>query len=651
MKTQVQQMEGGLLYRNEQVREVLDDESRIVELSFSSEFPVTRSSFFGEAWVEVLGHDAREVDLSRLKNGAPVLFNHDSRSRGAHIGVVESATIKDGKGTAKIRLSSRPEIDSIFTDIKDGILRNVSVGYQITERTLVKQNQDGPDEFRVTGWTPMEISLVTVPADPDVGVNRSEENTMMYRVLDVGSDDGTDNGTEEINLDNREVDEMTPIEIEAENKRIAEVATLAAHTRTTGIMEAFANFPTAEANTLRDACIMDSAITVEIASRKLLDLLGADTESAGHDVHIEAVAGGDAKDKFRTGAELMIAERAGILPKDQAPDMQNEFRGFTMVELARHSLRINNVDVAGLDKMSMVGRAFNATDDFPLILGNTAHKSLMIGYNETEETFHLWTKKGNLSDFKVWSRNTLSAFESLTIVPEGGEYSHASFSEFGEQIQLATYGKMFAITRQAIINDDLNAFADVPRAMGRAAIRTVADLPYAVLTNNAAMSDAVALFHASHSNLDSGGGAVLSEAVFGAMRNAMILQTDPSTNAKIGVRPRFVLGPVDKEDSHKKLLRSATDISQANPEVINVIQGQATVISDHRLDTDSVTRYYTVADPSSIETIEVAYLDGNDQPVLEQQGGWNIDGVEFKVRIDAAAKAMDWRGMQMNNGV
>ena len=132
-----------------------DGDNAVLSLSFSSETPYTRSTWFDEPWVEILGHKDSEVDLSRLNAGAPVLANHEryggaAGSPLATIGVVEKAWIDDGIGRAEIRLSRRPELAGLVQDIRDGIVRNVSVGYQINERQLQHAREDAPDEYRVT---------------------------------------------------------------------------------------------------------------------------------------------------------------------------------------------------------------------------------------------------------------------------------------------------------------------------------------------------------------------------------------------------------------------------------------------------------------------------------------------------------------------
>jgi HK97 family phage major capsid protein/HK97 family phage prohead protease len=144
-----------------------DAESRVVEFSFSSEFPVER--WFGK---EILSHASGAADLSRMNAGANLLFNHDMDR---YIGVVQKAWIgEDKRGYCEVRFSKNPDADQIFQDVQDGVLRNVSFGYMIDELVLSKQGKDGQDsEYTATRWVPYEVSVVSVPADPTIGIGRS----------------------------------------------------------------------------------------------------------------------------------------------------------------------------------------------------------------------------------------------------------------------------------------------------------------------------------------------------------------------------------------------------------------------------------------------------------------------------------------------
>lgn len=139
-------------------------EDRTVELSVSSNVPYLR--WFG---YEELEHTEAAVNLSRFNDNANVLFNHN---RDDYIGVVEKAWLEDGKLYAQIRFDTHSLAEKIYQSVKAGIIRNVSIGYTIEEMVLAKTEND-IDTYRVTKWTPLETSLVTVPADATVGVGRT----------------------------------------------------------------------------------------------------------------------------------------------------------------------------------------------------------------------------------------------------------------------------------------------------------------------------------------------------------------------------------------------------------------------------------------------------------------------------------------------
>ena len=149
-------------------RAAVDDEARTVELAFSSEQPYER--WWG---VEILDHSPQSIRLGRLSSGGPLLMDHDARD---HVGVIESVRIDaDRVGRAVVRFGRSQRAEEIFQDVKDGIRRNVSVGYMIHKATLVETRED-QEIYRVTDWEPHEVSLVSVPADASVGVGRAMED-------------------------------------------------------------------------------------------------------------------------------------------------------------------------------------------------------------------------------------------------------------------------------------------------------------------------------------------------------------------------------------------------------------------------------------------------------------------------------------------
>ena len=402
----------------------------------------------------------------------------------------------------------------------------------------------------------------------------------------------------------------------------------------------------ADISGLEAALITNAKADADEARRQILAALARGAEPLGG--HYLATIEAEA-DKRAAGIRGALEARAGLAK----PDTKNPFRGYSMVEMARASLGHKGVKTEGLDKMGLIALALtHSSSDFPLLLANVAEKSMMRGYEEAEETFTTWTNRGTLPDFKQAKRVDIGAFASLPQVREGGEYTFGTIGERGETIVLAKYGRRLALTREAIINDDLDGFSRLARKLGRAAIRTVGDLVYAQLTSNPTMSDSVALFHASHGNLLTA--SAINTAAVDAMRTAMAVQKDVGqTSGALNLNLAYLIVPKALEGTAKVVRDAEFEVTSGaagtkNNTVPNSQRGTFEVITDARLDAASASNWYGCASAAMHDTVEVAYLDGIDTPTLEQQAGWSVDGVEWKVRMEAGVKALDWKTLAKN---
>lgn len=365
---------------------------------------------------------------------------------------------------------------------------------------------------------------------------------------------------------------------------------------------------------------------------------------------------GDARDRTRAGLTAALLSRVRLDGGEQ-----NEFTGMSLREMARVMLVAQGAQVPAGGVMALASASFSpsmagashTTSDFGNILANIANKAMLKGFDESVEIFEQFTSVGTMTDFKATKRVGLDAFPSLLKVREGAEFKYGTVGDYGETALLATYGRLFAITRQTIINDDLDAFSKIPMGMGRAARRTVGDLVFAVLSANAAMADGTALFHADHGNL-AASGAIPSEVTINAGITAMSTQADNSGNANLNITPKFLLSPPKHRSSVLQSLNSEyapDDTAKAGttkqPRAYNTVKDAADPLFDARITGDE---WYLLGDPSQYDTIEVGYLDGISTPFLDQQDGWSVDGTEFKVRIDATATALAHQAMYKNAG-
>lgn len=400
---------------------------------------------------------------------------------------------------------------------------------------------------------------------------------------------------------------------------------------------------------LQAECLANMDTTPAMAREQIKAKLGqpvSEQGPTGPAAHIHAGNGNLIGDSVRASllARCGHAEAEG----------DNRYGGYSLRELARASLDGRGIQTAGQSPLGYVGMAFTHTSsDFGKILLDVANKSVLQGWESAEETFDKWTRKGTLTDFKVSSRIGLSDIPSLRRVREGAEYKHVTLGETGATIQLATYGELFAITRQAIINDDLDMLTRIPALFGAAARGTIGDLVYAVLTGNVKMPDNKALFHADHKNLLSGSDAAMGIKALSAaktlMRSQKAVGADDKPGRALNIRPGYALVPIELEDTALQLINSTSvPGADANSGIANPIKGFVDVIGEPRLSDASPEAWYLAAKGG--DTIEVAYLDGMDTPWLEQQEGFTVDGVTTKVRIDAGVSALDYRGLVKSNG-
>lgn len=340
--------------------------------------------------------------------------------------------------------------------------------------------------------------------------------------------------------------------------------------------------------------------------------------------------------------------------RHQLGDDAREFRGLSLIELARTVLERHNVSTRGMSKLEVAGAAFSmragvgyhSTSDFPAILANVLNKSLRSAYESTPRTFARWARRATITDFKPVQRTQLGGAPDLTLVPESGEFTYGTIGESAEVYALATYGRIVGITRQVVINDDLDAFTRVPAAFGAAAADLESDIVYSILTGNPAMSDGIDLFDADHGNV--GDASVVNEGALAAAYRLMGRQTGLEGRL-IRVLPSFIIVPPGPRSVEARKQMTATTPSSAAD--VNPYAGRLEVIEEPRLIPDSgEDPWFLAADPSRIDTVEYAYLEGNEGLFTETRMGFEVDGMEVKARHDFAAKAIDWRGLFRNPG-
>jgi hypothetical protein len=370
-----------------------------------------------------------------------------------------------------------------------------------------------------------------------------------------------------------------------------------------------------------------------------------------------------------TGDDPLVHVRAGIEnallhrmhPRNastnqgfELTDEGRQYRGMTILDAGRRFLEARGVRTTSMSRMDLAGAllgfragGFHTTSDFANILADLPNKLLRQAYLEAPQTFGPIVRNMTLADFKKARLLQLGEAPALLAVGEHGEYIDGSIGDSKEEIQLATYGRKFSITRQALVNDDTDAFSRVPMAFGRQARNKESDLVWAEITNNAALSDSIVLFHASHANL-SGTSDAISVASIGAGRTAMRRQTGIDGTSLMNIDPKVLIVPAGKETIADQFVSQNLLASQSSN--INPFAGKLTVVAEPRLDANSATAWYLAGSTDQIDMIVLATLEGENGPRVDSRVGFDVDGIEIKISHDVAAKAVDFRGLYKNPG-
>jgi hypothetical protein len=606
-------------------------------------------------------------DMSRFDAGTvQVLDNHQVYGGvNAIIGIATRGSIENGEGSATLRLSTRPEMAGIVNDIKAGVIRSISFGYRVNKYEITRaiDRTDGVNVplYRAVSWQPNEISFVTVPADADASTRSAPQGGHPCEFITRAPAHSTihqepamqTNGTQTGASTNAPTDSArnaptTPATPPASNDATAQASQEAA-TRAADITELCArhNVGGLAANLIRTQSTMDQARTAILEERARLD-----SASGGQrNVRIETVS--DEHQTRLDGITEAVLNRVDA--RSKLTDNGRQYRGFSMLELGRDLLESSGVNTRGMDRLTLATRMLQhrsggmmTTSDFANLFANVANKRLRNAYEENPGTYQMWARRApNAPDFKNISVVQLSGAPDLLQTNEHGEFKYGSMSDGAESYKVLTFGRIVALSRQSIINDDLRGFDRLVGAFGGSAARLENRMVYAQLTANANMADGLALFEAgSHKNLGSGAGSALQFSALTAARAAMRVQKGMQ-GEELNLAPSYLIVPAALEQTAYQLT-SSNYVPAKQADVNEFRTGGRTSLEpiiEPVLDGISATNWYLASNSGQVDTVEYCYLDGAEGPVIETDVGFEVDGLSYKCRLDFASKAIDYRGL------
>lgn len=619
-----------------------DQAENTVEVVWTTGARVRRMDYWtGLPYEEELAVDPEAVDMGRFEAGAVQVLDGHRQYGGmrAIVGVVVKAWLTNGEGRALIKLSQRAEVADLVTDIRAGIIRNVSVGYSV-QRYSVTRAADRTDGVAVDlwvadKWQPAELSFVPVNADMEAGT-RSIDTVHQRSHARTPCEFAYINRQQEATMPGN----TSPNPVPANQAGAEQIRALV---KRHGLPDEFAGE------------LVARGLTMEDASLQILERMAANDRAAGGHLNVSRVAQGtgyvppdtrgvDMADRVEAMADELAARHVGR----RGDDKGNPYRHARVPDMAREILELRGINTASMSAAQIIERALHTTSDFPNLLQGTGQRVLRAAYQAAPAGVRMVARQTTARDFRAKQRLQLGEAPTLLQVNEHGEFKSGTMAEAKESYALSTFGRIFGISRQALVNDDLDAFGDMSVKLGRAAAefesKFLADL---LISNPTLANDSLAVFHATHGNLGTGAGSALSETSLSAARTAMRLMKGLDGSTPINAEPAYLIVPAALETTGQKLLAA---IQPAKSSDVNPFAQTLQLVVEPRLDATSAVAWYLAASSAVIDTIEYAYLEGEEGPQIFTREGFEIDGLEFKVREDFGGAILDFRGLYKANG-
>ncbi|WP_242344015.1 phage major capsid protein [Anaeromyxobacter terrae] len=598
--------------------------------SISSDVPISRRTWDGD-WTEILSHAKGAVDLARAP--LPLIEGHD-RSR-TNIGIVEGLRVDGGKLRGELVLGSSARAVELAQDIADGIVRSLSIGAEILE----EKRDEKAKRVTVTRWRPLEVSIVSTPADVTVGIGRSAARS-------THMDEQTTTTTPA--PDATRAAAPAP-EALAERERITEISALATRH---ALGDAFSRDLIARGVTLEQArgLILERLAARDEANPIASHLSAGELFGRGESRRSAITPGNDYAEDFRRATVDALLLRAGIRvekPHAAAGDVSASVYDIARTCLSRSGKSASRWFGGEARGPELLKRAAT-TSDFPAILEGALHATIRKGWEDEPSSHRAWVRVVPFADFREAKRPILSSAPDLDKLGEHAEYRHGYFSDEGTGYSISKFGKIVALSWESLLADNLGAFFRVQGALGAAARRLEADLTYGLFALNSgagpAMPDTKALFHADHANLTSSG--AFDAALLGAgrtlLRKQKSLAAVGSTGGYLSLVPKFLIVPAERETAAEVLLANASRRVTAEKATGEWIANLELVVEPRLANTAA----FLAADPAQIDTIELGLLEENVAgPHIETEQGFGTDESRWKIRHTAGVKALDHRGM------
>ncbi|HEY7334334.1 MAG TPA: prohead protease/major capsid protein fusion protein [Bryobacteraceae bacterium] len=593
-----------------------DAAKRTVQVVWSTGAPRQLHDFEGP-FTERLDMTPAAVNLSQLR-GAPVLNSHDRFDVRSILGAVENPSVDGERGIATLRFSERPEVAGIVKDIGDGIISRVSVGYSV-QRWDVAKDASGNRTKTAARWTPAEVSLTAIPADPGA------------RTRSAANDGEEDDLPDEEDDDDDEEDDMKTKSATVPDQ-IRSAATLL------GLTGDFV-----------EGLATREGVTIENARAELLAQLQRQTPRI--DARTSVTIARDEHEGFLARALNAVAHR--VAPgKVKLEESAAPWVGRRLADIGREFLRIAGAStLGGDDAIFQRWGALHTTSDFGNFLAELFNKQLLPRFLLAPSGLKEVTRRSTANDFRLKHVYRNSPMGQLMPLNQHGEFQRTTKADVKpESYAVQSFAAVFGISRQTLVNDDLGVFSDIGASLAQQSAEFENEQLAKLLVSNPAMSDGQPLFSAAHGNLASAPG-VIDETGLTNARFAMRLQVNQNGQA-LNIRPSVLLTSAASETVAQKAIAG---IYPTQTNYVNPFTDFVRLVIDPRLDLLGQPKgWYLFADTGYAPVLEDSYLTGYEGPRVFTrvgfQGGSDLDGTEVLCQLDYGAGVIGYQGGYYNPG-
>ena len=394
-----------------------------------------------------------------------------------------------------------------------------------------------------------------------------------------------------------------------------------------------------------DSLCKDATIGLEQARSLIFKEMEKRTNTVTMNQRVEVNDMGQ-KELRRKACVRALLHRSNPSKYELKQDGDQEFRTDSLIQTARNFLAQEGVsNTHTMTKAEVATRGLHHSSDFPLVLADLSNKSLQDSYASAPATFQPFVNERSVPDFKTINSMRLSDGGKLRPTNEHGEYERTTLEESKESYKVEKFGLVIGRTWELMMNDDLGAFTDIAAKLGKRAREKESEIFWGLITTPQVMEETgQPLFDATHNNIGTGG--PISIASMGEGRAKMRTHLDLDGELIGGLNGRFLVTPAALETVGNQFLGQIQPDQSGN---VNPFAGNLRQIVEPRLDAASATRWYMFADTSMIDMAEMARLDGRG-PEISVREGFEVDGMETKIRYVFGMRILDYRGFFTNAG-